>query len=422
MKFVGFVTLIIFLVAIQSAVIAAPTIPKFSQAVIQKDSLVQFEKNTYLPVMSETRQNNSGTSLYKLVDFYYNKSNILFRIILFLNLFFLSSAVILILLIFIKRNKSDYVIYKGKKCQDRYSTFITQWIYENHQNSVPVSLIKELKGSIRRNVFTSELLSLHDNLSGESAVQLEELFVKAGLEKYAIKKINSPFWHVKAKGFRELAQMKISSENHLISKYLNSKNLMLRLEAMLAWIQLNPEDPLSYFDDPKIQFTEWGQINSLNALKRIGSDSDFGRLMQSSNKSAVVFALKMAGIFKQFDTAELVIEKLYDSDEEIRREAIIAFGMMELPGSNISLKEIYYGEEAANKTEILNSMILSEDQQNAPFFEGILCYGTDVKIRILAAKGLVKLGKKSEKVLESILRQADTSLKLIIMHAKDNRI
>ena len=373
-------------------------------------------------MMSETSQNNRKTSFYKFVDYYYKKSNILFRIILFLNLFFLGSAIILIFIIFAKRLKNDYVIYKGRKCRGRYSTFITQWIYEKDRNSVPLSLIKELNGSICRNVFTSELLSLHDNLSGESAVQLEELYVKAGLKKYAIKKLNSPFWHVKAKGFRELAQMKIRTGNHLISEYLNSKNLILRLEAILAWIQLNPDDPLSYFDDLKNNLTEWGQINSLNALKKIGSTPDFRRLILSSKKSAVVFGLKMAGIFKQFDVSELVIEKLYNRDVEIRRAAIVALGMMELPGSNINLKEIFSGEEVVNKAEILNSMILSEDQQNGPFFEEILLHETDVRIRILSAKGMVKLGKEGENKLESILIQADTSLKLIIMHAKDNRI
>jgi len=422
MKFSRSVLLIISAIAIQSSVLAIPTIPKLSYAEIQKDTLVQAEKNTFLPIMSEAKQNSGPNTFYEVFLFYFNKSNFLFRIILFLNLFFLSSAAILIFSIFIKRLGNEYVIYREKKCRYRYSTYITNWIYDNDENAVPTSLIKELESPISRNVFTSELLSLHDNLSGESGEKLKELFIQAGLIKYAIQKTRSFYWHVKAMGFRELALMKINTENLLIAKYLDSKNLMLRLEAMLAVIQLNPEDPLIYFDNPKIQFTEWGQINALIALKKIGSVPDFVNLMQSSNKSAVIFALKMAGIFKQFDTAELVTQRLNDRDEEIRREAIIALGKMELPDSNSNLIEIFPNESTTNKVEILRAMILSGDNQNAAFFEKALLHETDLSIRILSAKGLVKLGEEGLKMLDTINSQADTKLKLIIIHAKDKRI
>jgi len=144
--------------------------------------------------------------------------------------------------------------------------------------------------------------------------------------------------------------------------------------------------------------------------------------MQSSNKSAVIFALKMAGIFKQFDTAELVTQRLNDRDEEIRREAIITLGKMELPDSNSNLIEIFPNESTTNKVEILRAMILSGDNQNAAFFEKALLHETNLSIRILSAKGLVKLGEEGLKMLDSIISQSDTKLKLIIIHAKDKRI
>ena len=425
MKLSGLVLPIIFIIAFQDAVIARHSRHskhKVPHTVVKKDSINSVEKAYYLPIQSEIKQNTTELPFYKLVQHYYGRSNFLFRIILFLNLFFLSSAILLITLIFIKRLVKDYVEFRERKCQNRYRNYITEWIYSNKDTFVPASLLKELKDPILRDVFTTELLSLHGNLSGESAEQLERLFRKAGLDAYAVRKIHHPFWHVKAKGFKELSQMKIRSQNQLIERYLSSKNLMLRLEATLAWIQLNPDDPFSFYDDPEIQLTEWGQINSLIALKKIGSVPDFGRWIESPNKGVVIFSLKMAGIFKQFNTAELVTQRLYDKDPEVRREAIIALGRMELPVSNSSLKEIFPDEEITNKAEIIRSLILTEDQLNTPFFEEKLIHEREISIRILSARGLVMLGKGSAKILDAILPQADTSLQLVIMHAKDKRI
>ena len=386
------------------------------------DFKVSASGNDYLPLLSESVVADSEQPFFEMFLHFYSKANYLIKIILFLNLFFLASVISMLIVILKRRLKDSYVDFKRSKCQDRYRDFITDWLYEEHTSFVPESLLQELRDWVNRDVFTSELLSLHANLTGDSADKLVELFHLAGLKKYSIRKASHSSWNVKAKGFRELAQMKIEEESKLISKYLNSENEVLRIEAQMAWIQLNPNDPLSFCDDPEVNLTEWGLLNSLVALKKIDAVPDFRRWLSNSNKSVALFALKMSGVFKQFDNIDLVTQRLDDLDLDIRHEAICALGKMAVPSPGNRLRQLFLTEGSENKTEIIRSLIMMSDSSNVPFFEEVLLTETKTNFRILSARGLVSLDSISEKRVNSLYEEADPVLKTIIIHAKDERI
>ncbi len=386
------------------------------------DSLAAAFGNSYLPLLSESSEPDTALSFSEVVILFYNRASSFIKIILSLNLFFLASVASLLIVILNRRLRDNYVDFKKSKCQDRYRDFITDWLYEEHPSFVPASILLELKDLVNRDVFTSELLSLHANLTGDSADKLVELYLLAGLKKYSIRKASHSSWSVKAKGFRELAQMKIEEESNLISKYLNSGNEVLRIEAQMAWIQLNPTDPLSFCDDPKVNLTEWGLLNSLVALKKINAVPDFRRWLSSLNKSVALFALKMSGVFKQFDNIDLVTLRLDDIDLDIRHEAICALGKMAVPSSGYRLRQLFLTEESENRTEILRSLMMMSDSSNVPFFEEVLLNETEISIRILSARGLVSLDRVGEERVNSLFEVADPVLKTIIIHAKDERI
>ncbi|HZK92590.1 MAG TPA: LysM peptidoglycan-binding domain-containing protein [Prolixibacteraceae bacterium] len=392
------------------------------KSIQRPDSLIAVSGNNYLPLLSNSFETDTVSSFSEIILHFYNSANSLIKIILFLNLFFLASVASLLIVILNRRLRDGYIDFKKSKCLDRYRDFITDWLYEEHLPSVPESVLQELKDSVNRDVFTSELLSLHANLTGDSADKLVELFHLAGLKKYSIRKASHSSWNMKAKGFRELAQMKIEEESNLISKYLHSENDVLRIEAQMAWIQLNPKDPLSFCDDPEVNLTEWGLLNSLVALKKIDAVPDFRRWLPSLNKSVALFALKMSGVFKQFDNIDLVTLRLDDIDLDIRHEAICALGKMAVPSPGYRLRQLFLTEESENRTEILRSLIMMSDCSNVPFFEEVLLNETEISIRILAAKGLVSFDSVGEEWVNSLFEVADPVLKTIIIHAKDERI
>ena len=388
------------------------------------DSLRQSNLSRFLPIMSENEVSYADSSFNRKVWFYYDKSGYVFRIILILNLFFLFSATVMAIVILYRRIRSSRIRRVQNNCRDKYREFLAYWLYDDHANSVPESLGTELSEKIHREVFVDELLSLHSNLLGESADILVNLFYFNGLDKYSIQKVLDKKWYVKAKGFRELSQMRILEGVDLIKPYLNSKNSVLRIEAQMAWIQLNPDNPLGFYDNPDIKLTVWGQLNSLVALKKIASVPDFRRWVTVVNKDVARFTIRLSGLFKQYENADLVAQRLSDDDPETRRIAIITLGKLAVPSSVPALRDLYPNETNNNKIEIIIALILIYDMSNITFFEDILLNDSDIYLRILAAKGLKSLDGDGKERLESLYSNATDNvlLKNIIIHAKDQRI
>ena len=388
------------------------------------DTLKKAGQGKYLPVLSDPEVSYADSTVNKKVFFYYNKSGYVFRIILFLNLFFLLSASIMAVVILYRRIRSSRIRHIQNKCRDKYIDFLAYWLYDEHANSVPETLGAELSDKTHREVFVEELLNLHANLLGESADILVALFYFNGLDKYSIQKVLDKRWYVKAKGFREMAQMKIQEGVDLLMPYLNSKNSVLRIEAQMAWIQLNPDNPLDFYDNPDIKLTLWGQLNSLVALRKMGNVPDFRRWITVLNKDVARFTIKLSGLFKQYENADVIAQRLSDSDPEIRKMAIITLGKLAMPYSVPELRELYLTENQGNKAEIIISLIMIYDMSNIPFFTDILLSDTESYLRILAARGLRSLDGDGKIHLENIYSNAgdDTLLKNIIIHAKDQRI
>lgn len=164
------------------------------------------------------------SSLYERITFFYHNSNFLYKAVLFLSLLFLSTTLILAFVIFLTRIYKNFNRRKINKCRENCIDFIAEWAYSEQNENIPGPIIKNLKNKKKRDMFTSELFSLHSNLVGDSASKLVTLFHISGLKKYSIRKIHSFRWHVKAKGFSELVQMNIKEGNSHIAKYLYSKN------------------------------------------------------------------------------------------------------------------------------------------------------------------------------------------------------
>ena len=386
---------------------------------LKNDSI---KTNYYSPTGSEPEETAINFTSRQKIYAFYTKSTFIFKIFLFVNLFFLISSIALLLLILYTRINKKIINNKVDKCLDRYRNFITGWAYNENSEIEKETIFSEIRNKIKREVFTTELLSLHSNLSGESADKLVDLFHRAGLKKYSIKKIHSHKWNLKAKGFRELVQMKIYDENSHIAEYLNSKNDELRIEAQLAWIELNPDNPNSFLDNTRITLTDWWQLNALISLKKIGNIPDFGKWIESSNDSVAIFAIKMIGIFKQFESIELVMRRLDSPNIKVRYEAVSTLGKLAQPEPIGELQLLFYKEGTENKTQIIKSLIMISDSENAAFFREILLNENDVSLRILSAKGLVSLGNSGLETINTLDLDADDLLKRIIIHAKDSRI
>ena len=104
------------------------------------------------------------------------------------------------------------------------------------------------------------MIDLSINLTGDAKDKLQNLYLFLKLDKDSIKKAYSQKWNIKVKGFHELAYMNIPDANDEILRCLHSYNYIVRMEAQLAMVRLNHNDPFRFLDLLEKPFTLWEQI------------------------------------------------------------------------------------------------------------------------------------------------------------------
>lgn len=363
------------------------------------------------------------TSLAEIIFQFYSSTGLIAQVVILLSLSFTVSSLILAIVIIINRLKRASEEKKLQKFRDLYMDFLAEWAYSSSEDQViPASIIKSLKNPSKRELFTNEILSLHSNLSGDSSKKLKDLFRKTSLDRNSLRKASSNKWDIKAKGIIEIVKMNITEGKSIIKTNLNSQNSIIAGLAQIAWIEMNEENTDSFLNTPGITLSDWWQISAVKSFKSKLSVPDFGKWIGHKNASVSQFAVRMCGIFKQYDNLEKIISAIDSEDVSVRVEAINAAGLFAMPKALEKLEERYYIEENSIKRKIIKAMAYISDIESLSFFNVILATEKDPIIRIMTAKALIKLGEEGEELLNYVSKKGDRDLLSIISHAKDKMI
>ncbi|HET6226129.1 MAG TPA: hypothetical protein VFF27_07600, partial [Bacteroidia bacterium] len=112
------------------------------------------------------------------------------------------------------------------------------------------------------------VIKLHKSYTGEFALKIEAFYHESGLIQETYKKLNSLRWALKCEAIRELAEMSVTSSYALITKYVSSRNLILRQEAIIGIIKLLGLKGLNFLVDYKELLTDWLQLNLIAVIKK----------------------------------------------------------------------------------------------------------------------------------------------------------
>jgi len=217
---------------------------------------------------------------------------------------------------------------------------------------------KDMQNQFYRQIFTDVLMDFHSNLHGETADKLRNLYFNLELHKDSIDKIKNSNWHIKAKGFREVAQLDVKEAAPLLRKFINAKNPILRIDAQVAMVKLSDDNPLGFLNNIDYELSYWEQINIYDTLlyHQINVDS-FEPFLNNPNPSVVVFAVRMIGYFKHVDAAEKVKNLFNDNSHEVRLAAVKTIGEFEDPLHNEALRTLFLKE-----TESLNNQMQDKER------------------------------------------------------------
>lgn len=361
---------------------------------------------------------------YFIPNYDYEKSSILIKVLILIIIYSIISMIILLTIILFHRNRMEKEQKVRQVLKERYQLLLMDYLFnEEEHSSVPEKINKIAADNYNRGILMEEMEDLIVNLSGDFADSLRDLYYRLGLDKDSLRKAFSKKWHVKIKGFRELAFMNLKQANDEITRHLNSSNSILRMEAQLSLVRLNDENRFAFLDHIKRPFTKWEQMNVYEMIANYNLEvPEFQRWLNSANRTVVIFSLNMIKVFKQKNSSLHVIEMLENEDQEIRATAINVLGELKIKQSIPALKNHYRYEVYENQLAILVALNKISDESAAKFLVMVIDKEDDVQLQIEAAKALRNMGDTGQKALEKLMHSDYKNYMIIIKHVLDKRI
>ncbi|MFH0761650.1 MAG: HEAT repeat domain-containing protein [Bacteroidota bacterium] len=334
-------------------------------------------------------------------------------------LFFVGIMILVLSFVLSLRTRRRRIDRKRQQLKDEYQDSITEFLF-TETDTVPESLLKQ-DTKVKKQILIDEIMQLYANLAGEISEKLRKLYLDAGLDNESVKKARSSQWHIRAKGFRELAQMNVQTVTDEIDKCLNSSNEVLRMEAQLALIRLNTNDPFGFLDKLVQPFTSWEQLHVYEIIQRYQIiPPDFSRWLDSPNESIIVFSIRMIRAFRQESAFPKLSPLLEHPSYDIREETFITLGELGNPEALNLLKDRFRYESEPGRIEILKAIGKIPDDSNIEFLKGVLEPRSDLSLE--AAEALVQIDSFGMKGIDNMLSSSDEDMQAIARHILDNKM
>ena len=336
--------------------------------------------------------------------------------------YFLLLSLLTISFVLFSRTYNQRLSKKREALKDQYQLEIAEYLFNEMVSSIPESLQNIYKRG-RRQLLIDEIVRLQSDLSGEVLEKVKKLYEELELYKDSMAKLEEIRWDKKARGMRELSVMGVVEAIPLIEKYTNDRNDVLRSEAFLALTKIQNKDPLYFLNRKDIFLSLWNQLNLHVAMQRSDIDiPEFKQWLHSENESILLFTIKMASLYNQFDAASEIARLLQHHNPKIRNSAIRALGDMEAYEYSGLLAQQFADEIYDNRLEIIRSIGLIGNDEESGFLHQLILNETDFDTLLLAVKSLYALGNSGKAIIAEVLSIRNNELKEIVNHVYDLRI
>ncbi len=334
------------------------------------------------------------TEYHNIVD-HINTYPLLIKIAWALSVILLLAIIVLTFYLKIVRSilrKKDKEVAKFQKAYEE--TLIT-YLYAtddgNTINDTQKTIISQLKKSVnnraKRKIIISALYNLMNQVSGEMSDAIKVLYYKTGLINFTLAKLSSKEWYKIARGIGDLTRFNIEEVHDKIEPFINHPKKEVNNAAKLYLVNVHRFKGLTFLDDLKTPLSEWTQVQLLETLQKFDDQQicDIKPWLCSKNDSVVLFALKLAQIYNQFEVKDTLIELLSHTSKKIRvftidvlthLYGIEAKEMLKTNFNEISL------EEQISFFGLLEKLVMPDDE---PFVEKHL-FHKNFEIQLLALK------------------------------------
>ncbi len=409
--------------------VAADTVkPEADSIVAAPDTIAVVEAATYEAPLQKTQTKRTlknffslrGNSPWLIKYDYFGKSVALVNALIFIILASFVTMVILLITILLNRRRMEKEAKLRQYLLEQYQSLIIDYLFGNTTSDAFRSIASD---NYRRQVLIDQMIDVSVNLKGDSEDKLTRLYMELALDRDSIRRAHSHKWHLRIKGFRELAFMGIKEANDEMYKSLNSRNEILRMEAQIALVRLSDKEHFDFLSKLERPFSLWEQITLHDLILQHNIPvPEFKKWLGSPNPTVVMFALRMIREFKQRDAEPDVKIALLHRDHRVSKLAVEVSGDLDLRGTLDTMKRMYKFQDYNGCLEIVKSMGKMPEQAMMGFLKLVLDKEDDVQLQIEAVKAIENMGEEGVKALVKIMKSEYKNYNIIVRHVLDRRI
>jgi HEAT repeat protein len=274
-----------------------------------------------------------------------------------------------------------------------------------------------------RQLLIEQLMKVKKNLTGRSAKALVTTYYALDLDKLSVAKLKRFAWKMKALGIRELGEMEHRESIPVISRFLSSKNPILREESIMALVRIDHENPLSFLDHYQQEISLWMRINIYHFLVKLDQKKLplFSRWFQHPNESVVLFTISMTRQFRQIASTKDLIPLLHGHNNKVKAlvlETLAELDAYEYVHEVEQLAQTSW-DNAKLSNRIIQCLVRIGDPVSANKIITKFLQHPVYHVRFEAVKALIKNGDAGRKELNHFEEQTGSLLAGITRHLEE---
>ncbi len=361
-----------------------------------------------------------GNSPWLIKYDYFGKSVALVNALIFIILASFVTMIVLLITILLNRRRMEKEAKLRQYLLEQYQSLIIDYLFGNAVSDAFRSIASD---NYRRQVLIDQMIDVSVNLKGDSEAKLTRLYMELELDRDSIRRAHSRKWHLRIKGFRELAFMGIKEANDEMYKSLNSRNEILRMEAQIALVRLSDKEHFDFLSRLERPFSLWEQMTLHDLILQHNVPlPEFKKWLNSANPTVVMFALRMIREFKQRDAEPEVKIALLHRDHRVSQLAVEVSGDLDMRGTLDTMKRMYKFQDYNGCLEIVKSMGKMPELAMIGFLKLVLDKEDDVQLQIEAVKAIENMGEEGVKALVKVMKSEYKNYNIIVRHVLDRRI
>jgi hypothetical protein len=337
-----------------------------------------------------------------------------------LTLGFIISTIVLVITIYVIRRNYNRIQKKLKKNVPEIKTLFEEVLFFDKKFSEKEIFDKfeNIVGEVNKETIDIGIGILIEFKNKEKKSEKYPLIIDAlNIVGHLEKKFDSRSNSEKMNAFQEAFVLNLNKFDAKILVYAYSKNKRIRREARNSYLALSMNDPYRFFDEIEGSLSKWDEIELMQYLKlqnKRGNLEGLGKWINySKNDSLVVFLIKMVGFFKQKGIDEILLEKLDDTNAEVRAEAILTLGALQIKDTEQTLIDRYYTEPEICQVAIVKTIRKFNTGKSLKFLQEIFHESNNTDTKKIIAEGILNYsyeGKIAFQNLKNSLKDFDLTI------------